>query len=343
MAKYIESIEIYNFKGIGKLFIKDMKPINILIGDNNSGKTSVLEAISFLERPFDFSMHLKIAGRKYSQRGIKYNKIQEMFNNCDFTKEIGIIADTNNGSCKLNINGEEEELAYISQGEEACIEEGPIYKINLNYKFNDNIKRYSVENYRSCNLNLVRDKHEFLNISYVIPMDTYIQGNLFKSLDSIIKKSEKGVLIELLQLFDEDITDINFTSDKEIYITKKNKDIMTISSFGDGLKKTIALISKLIDAQNGILLIDELETGIHKDLLGKVFKRIIENIRKYNIQIVATTHSIEILEILLKSLDENLEDLALYRLEKFRDKHYVRSFSGIDAYEIVIQEGGDLR
>ena len=88
MAKYIESIEIYNFKGIGKLFIKDMKPINILIGDNNSGKTSVLEAISFLERPFDFSMHLKIAGRKYSQRGIKYNKIQEMFNNCDFTKEI---------------------------------------------------------------------------------------------------------------------------------------------------------------------------------------------------------------------------------------------------------------
>ncbi|WP_122638642.1 AAA family ATPase [Romboutsia sp. Marseille-P6047] len=342
MANYIDSIEIHNFKGIEDLILSDMKSINILIGDNNSGKTSVLEAISFLERPFDFSMHLKIAGRKYIQRGIRYNEIQGIFNDCDLEKEIDIIADTNNGSCKLNIKGEEE-LTSIEEGDYISIEQGPLYKFNLKYKFNDKMKKYSVESYKSNNLNLIRDKREFLNISYLVPIDTYVLGNLFKSLDSVIKKGQKEVLIDLLKLFDENIVDINFTSDKEIYITKKNKEIMNMSSFGDGLKKSIALISKLIEAQNGILLIDELETGIHKDLLGKVFKSIIKNIKKYNIQIIATTHSIEILEILLENLDENLDDIALYRLEEFRNKHYVRQFSGKDAYEIVIQGGGDLR
>ncbi|MDU7538189.1 MAG: hypothetical protein E7K67_14505, partial [Peptostreptococcaceae bacterium] len=69
----------------------------------------------------------------------------------------------------------------------------------------------------------------------------------------------------------------------------------------------------------------------------------IRNSKEYNTQIVATTHSREALEAILENLEHNLDDIALYRLENFRGKMYARRFSGQDAYEIIIEEGGDLR
>ena len=117
---------------------------------------------------------------------------------------------------------------------------------------------------------------------------------------------------------------------------------MTIDSFGDGVKKSIAMLTKLIVAENGIFLVDEIESGVHKDLLNNILKIIIESSIKYNIQVIATTHSIETLSILLENTN-NLDDIALYRLEEFRGKNYVRRFSGIESYETIVEKGGDLR
>lgn len=41
----IESINIKNYRGIQELNITNLKRINILVGNNNAGKTSLLEAI----------------------------------------------------------------------------------------------------------------------------------------------------------------------------------------------------------------------------------------------------------------------------------------------------------
>ena len=180
-------------------------------------------------------------------------------------------------------------------------------------------------------------------MGYAMPIDTYLEKSTLNAIDTVIKKGDKWKLIELLKIFDNCIIDINYTSDQEIYITTQDKSILSLSSFGDGLKKAIVLISKVMDAYNGVLLIDEIENGIHKDVLGKIFNEVIRNSKEYNTQIVATTHSREALEAILENLEHNLDDIALYRLENFRGKMYARRFSGQDAYEIIIEEGGDLR
>ena len=51
MANHIKYIDIHKFKGIKDINIYDMKSINIFVGDNNSGKTTILEAIKFFEKP----------------------------------------------------------------------------------------------------------------------------------------------------------------------------------------------------------------------------------------------------------------------------------------------------
>ena len=45
----LHSIRIQGFRGIETVELKELKNINVLIGENNSGKTSILEAIQLLK------------------------------------------------------------------------------------------------------------------------------------------------------------------------------------------------------------------------------------------------------------------------------------------------------
>ena len=45
---YIKSIEINDFRGVRELTISDLSSINLIVGDNNSGKTTIMEAIQLL-------------------------------------------------------------------------------------------------------------------------------------------------------------------------------------------------------------------------------------------------------------------------------------------------------
>ena len=44
----INSIEINQFRGIRQLTISNFSKINLIVGDNNSGKTTFLEAVQLL-------------------------------------------------------------------------------------------------------------------------------------------------------------------------------------------------------------------------------------------------------------------------------------------------------
>ena len=53
MAIYIDSFNIYEFRGIKNLKLNSLNHVNIIAGDNNSGKTSILEAIALFKNPLD--------------------------------------------------------------------------------------------------------------------------------------------------------------------------------------------------------------------------------------------------------------------------------------------------
>ncbi|MEG1311524.1 MAG: hypothetical protein RSD47_05900, partial [Romboutsia sp.] len=254
MANQIQHIDIQSFKGIQNLKLEDMKSVNILVGDNNSKKTTVLEAIELFERPFDFISHIKRVSRKYNLTNIKYNKIKEMFYNCDLDNEININLYIKDKLNKLSINGKEEQLICIN--DDSKINEIKDFdRTILRYNFNNEPKEFIMSDNQDS---FIRPKKqlELLNIGYMMPIDTYMEDSSIEAIDRVIQKGEKQRLIDMLKIFDENIVDINFTSDREIYITTNDKASMSMGSFGDGFKKAMILTSKVIDAENGILLVD---------------------------------------------------------------------------------------
>jgi AAA15 family ATPase/GTPase len=66
--------------------------------------------------------------------------------------------------------------------------------------------------------------------------------------------------------------------------------------------------------KGGVLLIDELEATIHTEALQSSFQWLAKWSKEMNVQIFATTHSLEAIDSLLAVNNESL-DLVLYRLE----------------------------
>lgn len=64
-----------------------------------------------------------------------------------------------------------------------------------------------------------------------------------------------------------------------------------LKSLGDGVTRFFGIAAALVKSRNGLLLIDEVENGIHYSVHEKLWKMILKAAHEYNIQVVATTHS----------------------------------------------------
>lgn len=93
-------------------------------------------------------------------------------------------------------------------------------------------------------------------------------------------------------------------------------DPLPIRSLGDGMLRAFSIVLALVNARDGILLIDEFENGIHYTALPDLWRLIFQVARRLNVQVFATTHSWDCIEGFQKaaSTDKQAEGF-LIRLE----------------------------
>jgi AAA15 family ATPase/GTPase len=93
---------------------------------------------------------------------------------------------------------------------------------------------------------------------------------------------------------------------------------------GDGMRKILTFLATIATTKNGVLLIDEIENGLHYSSLSVVWKALFAACKEYNVQIIATTHSYECVEAFSKSydaFDPEGDDIRLFRIDKEGEKH----------------------
>ena len=149
-------------------------------------------------------------------------------------------------------------------------------------------------------------------------------------LQNIVDNPEyKNLVISILKQFDEDIVDICYTkaddgSFLETVITEDGVN-MPFSVYGDGIKKILYILNKLFDATDSILLIDEIETGLHKKYYDKLFPVVFELAKKLNVQLFIATHSMEAIDAILEygkydDIDNKIDPIKVITLKKVESK-----------------------
>jgi len=81
-----------------------------------------------------------------------------------------------------------------------------------------------------------------------------------------------------------------------IYLARQDENLMPLSVFGESLNRVADLFLKLVNDRGGILLIDEIENAIHHIHQSKLWEMLFELATEFNVQIFATTHSLEMLK-----------------------------------------------
>lgn len=383
MARHIQALHVDTFRGIRQLKIDDLGDVNILVGDNNSGKTSVLEAIQLLCDPNKYNLNRIAKQRENFKTSLKMGlsaleSLLYMFDVKYYHKEennyyLNIGGTIKNQTGSVSITGsiidqliDTKELSnytplitnkntLIEAQQEVPTFVGTIRNEFLEFKW----KQVSLFDVKSINepasegesfevnkyTRVVRDKNEqpFINVEHVLSID-HVIDNVFDKL--ITNKSVKNSAVELLKEFDDSITDIRYISDDNKFvpvIENQYKDYIPLSLYGDGMKKALTLMKAVINAKNGVVVVDEFETALHTSAMKRVFKFIIGISKKYNVQLFLTTHSIEAVDKLLESAGSEVDNIKVIRLRKKEGLTFSKVIDGKEALEDRKEYNMELR
>jgi len=341
--KYIDSIYLDGFRGFKDFKISDLKEINILVGDNNTGKTSLLEAIHVLEYPGEIGHYINVCRKregtnKVSPYSVFINSISKDYS---IEKKISIKGSIKKKKVGCFIKGE---VLQVMKSDDVSKEIEAFEGILAYQRDSGSSNRIENKLYIDEETDKLKiksqDSFSPVKIIRVMPFD-HINKEL---INKVIKYGKKQEIIDVLKIFDKDIINLEMIKeDHEVktYIQHKKTGLLPLSAFGDGLKKVVYLSSVIINAKGGVLLIDEIETAIHHSALEEVFRWFIKACNEYSVQLFVTTHSQEALDSLLmcaskyKGNDYLRESINVITLKK-GDEYYnikVRVLDGYRAYE----------
>ena len=157
----------------------------------------------------------------------------------------------------------------------------------------------------------------------------------FLSMDLLASLWDKTVLTpyynnvkRFLSIISEDFEDLAFIKvNKErgsrrniertgIIRLKGQNNPIPLNCMGDGVLRILQLVLGMYPAENGYLLIDEFENGLHYSVQKKIWELIFSLSLEMNIQVFSTTHSWDCIESFVKASSVNDIDAVVFRLGK---------------------------
>jgi hypothetical protein len=155
----------------------------------------------------------------------------------------------------------------------------------------------------------------------------------------------RGGVLDLIHMLDPDVRSLEILSRQGIrptlYIQHDQVGLAPLSAFGDGVRRTLMMALALYSVTGGVLLIDEIETSIHISALGQIFEWLTKASAKQDVQLFATTHSLEAVDAMLKATAIGTDDIVVYRLDASGKP--ARRFSGDLLHRLRFERGLDVR
>jgi AAA domain, putative AbiEii toxin, Type IV TA system/AAA ATPase domain len=380
MPKYsLDSVTIDGFRGLRNLRLDGLGLINILVGKNDSGKTSVLEALSILCNPLD---PLEWAWMVYRRDfgGIDETRLQSL-RWC--FPQSGQLADRDfpfEGACSMSCDGTfplrklEVSCRDIVSGPGLQRDEGkPLESTNegrlrglldaVNDEPDRGIEIEHILEWADGESETVRDRlwerlpsypvrhvrEKRVMVQSLTPYSYQINQVQVRSLSRLrFDPDSWSSILDLIREFDPDIQEIDIVSFRgirpAIYLKHRRLGPAPLSIFGDGLRRAVLLAGALLDLKDGgLLLIDEMEAGIHVRALQRVFAWLTKAARELRVQIVATTHSLEAVDGIVVSNKNRIDDVVAFHLDRTEHETRAKRIYGDLLLRLRYESGLDVR
>lgn len=315
-----KSLLAKNYRGFEEIEIDDFGKINLFIGNNNSGKTSILESLFLLtgiSNPVLTTIISNLRGG-IPQGAIDY---KYFFYNMDLNKNPNFVVNLYDKSIRnleiIPIFGSDfdSKTATTLEHRNQRNNTNTSLKINgLNFlfsikKYHEQLQKYhSSISFNSGGISTQTDKKytENLGGSFLTPGSK--DELALEKYSNIIKTRRTKEILEVFKLIQPDIEEIHALPDGIYFSLKGKTELMPSKIMGDGIRRFLNIITSIFERQNNIVLIDEIESGLHFSAHKILWESILLLIKDLNVQLFITTHNLESLTHLKDALalDSNL-------------------------------------
>ncbi len=120
--------------------------------------------------------------------------------------------------------------------------------------------------------------------------------------------------------------------------------LLPLPMMGEGMVRLLSFILRIANAPDGVVLIDEIENGLHYSILPKLWSVIGKMAKKYNTQVFATTHSLECIKAAHQAFsNEDTYDFRVHRLQFSKDGEVDAVTHDRDDLEAAFEIGIEVR
>jgi predicted ATPase len=342
----IESLHISGFKLFRDITLPRLGRLNLFVGENNSGKSCLLEAINLYAGWTPVSDILQAAAERSGDRMRPWemdlieegtsltHPIFELFRRTGrhITPRItiGTVGDPSALRVEFGphraITNEEGLTRYVPLAPADVFSEGaelalPVYRGDRQVGL---VTRRTLPLRGRIAGGENRLGEDSLSAVFVraIGLSKEKAASMW---DALVQGPGQEVVLDWLRILDPRIEDLAYIAGKRPYerlalLRIEGQGRLPLQSMGDGLTKLFHIALAAASASQRVLLIDEFENGLHWSVQEKLWKAIAKAACDFNVQVFATTHSRDCIEAFAAAAkDAGPDGAAIYRLERKGD------------------------
>jgi hypothetical protein len=170
-----------------------------------------------------------------------------------------------------------------------------------------------------------------------------VDCNVFSDL---IKLGEDHLVVDFLQSIDSRVKKIVILTKpaQMLYADTGLRQFVPVGLLGDGVNRLLSMALAVFTARNGILLLDEIENGIHYLKLPEMWRNLSTLARHFNVQVFATTHSEECIRAAHTALAGNSpEDLSIHRLDQHENVGQLATTYRDESLDYAVEYNSEMR
>ncbi len=332
-ASHFSYADIVNYRRIKNIKLNNLKRLNLFVGPNNSGKTSILECFYLMTRLNDIAAFLEAEQLRSKSEELDPEVIVKNIPSRIHTSGIFNELPTKLIISKENTEENIDRTAYLTTLHAYATYGEKEWKAHTNIYQNSDPQIFYTSAAHLCkacftspylhNQKTVHRAHHYV-----------VQHKLIKRIIDFLKAEVDPTI--------ENIEQTTPSGNSRFIVTSSiHKSGIDITKYGEGLQRIFEIALLLAYCNNGVLCIDEIDSGIHNKLLKKFTAFVLELAQAFNVQVFISTHSKECVDA-FAALDS--DELMAYKM-KFKEDHSLdfRFIGGKRLNDLVEEMDIDIR
>lgn len=328
------SIQIQNFRSLRSASVSKLRRLNIITGRNAGGKTSLLEAIFLNAGAANPGLLFSI--NTFRGDAALHQETDRVFSTCfadmDFRKSVVISVSERrqhqDRSRVLTLTGQTSTQVRVGQSRPETFLSG--IQLGFNGPSGKTVATAELDFSREPSLPSGAsfkapikftggDQKDLVFAQFLSPYIRDVYQDTYGQLTAVIKDKGVDEILQVLGLIQADVKDLVALSEMGepmIYVDTGAERLLPASVLGAGFFHILRLALAMSQIERGIIIVDELEDGLHYRTFPKVFAAIIDFLEaKTDAQFFVATHSAELIDAALQvAANRKFDDYCLLNM-----------------------------